>query len=158
MSDMVELDSIDLRILDAFQKNSRIGVEVLAEEAGLSPSAVTRRIARLRKTGVISEEVAILSADKLDIPLTVIVEITMAEKSQDSSKTFHQQIERLPEVTQCYFVTGDCDYVAIIRTRSVAEFDLFAREAFFDNPLVHRYTTRIVMNVIKSTHLVPIKP
>ncbi|MHA7871110.1 MAG: Lrp/AsnC family transcriptional regulator [Hyphococcus sp.] len=154
---VVELDRIDLKILNAVQQDCRIGADTLADMAGLSPSAVQRRLNKLREIGVIQKEVAVLDAEKVGRPLTVIAHVTLESEKMEGALSFRKAMQSLPEVVQCYFVTGDIDYVVIVSVQTMSEYADFQRKAFFDNPHIKYFGSYVSVETVKSTTSLPIR-
>ena len=108
------LDEFDLKLLDAIQRNSRLTADQLAEKICLSPSAVQRRLRRLRECKIIQAEVAIVSPEALGRSLTAIVEVTLDTDRPKVVEEFQKAVQAAPEVMQGYYVTGNADFVLIV--------------------------------------------
>jgi Lrp/AsnC family leucine-responsive transcriptional regulator len=151
----VELDDFDLRILDALQHDSRRTGEQLAELVGLSPAACLRRAQRLRETGAIEREVAILSPAAVGRRLTVVVLITMERERHDTDGAFKRIMRAAPEVMQCYGVTGETDIVLVLTVADMDDYTAFTRRFLFDKP-VKRFETLVVLDRAKFSTAIPI--
>jgi len=153
------MDTADARILEIVQRNNRMPAEKIARQVGLSASAVQRRLQRLRDTGVIEEDVAIVSAEKAGRTLTAIVAVTIGTKpSQRVFGQFQRLAAETPEVQQCYHVTGGGDFVLVIVAADMAEYEKLTRRLFVDNPDVSRFETSVVVKRVKFSTRVPIAP
>jgi Lrp/AsnC family leucine-responsive transcriptional regulator len=153
----LQLDVFDVKILDIIQRNNRLATEQIAEEVGLSPSAVQRRLRRLRKGGVIVADVAILSPEAVGRGVTAIVEVTLEHEHPHILDDFKKSMIATPEVMQCYYVTGNADFVLIITAKDIKDYEAFSYRTFSSNPLVRRFNTSIVMNTVKSGSVVPLE-
>ncbi len=102
----LQLDRIDRQILNILQRNNRISNLQLAEEVSLSPPACLKRVKRLRESGVIEADVAILNSRILGKMLNIIVEVEMIRDQADLADAFMRKMQLADEVTQCYQVTG----------------------------------------------------
>lgn len=153
---MVELDSFDSRLLDLVQRDARANAERLAAEIGLSPAAVQRRLKRLRENGVIAATVAVLAPEAVGRPMTFLVEVQLERESAGLMDAFKRQMQATPEVQQCYYVTGDADFVLVVTARGMADYEAFTRRVFFDNPNIRRFKTSVVMDRVKATLAVPV--
>jgi Lrp/AsnC family transcriptional regulator, leucine-responsive regulatory protein len=110
----MELDDFDQRLLDAVQEDNRRTGEELAGLVGLSPAACLRRLQRLRASGVIAREVAILDPKLAGDRLTMVVLATMHRERPDVFDRFAREMREAPEVTQCYLMTGAVDFVLVV--------------------------------------------
>jgi Lrp/AsnC family leucine-responsive transcriptional regulator len=151
----VELDEFDRRLLDALQQDSRRTGEQLAALVGLSPAACLRRAQRLRETGIIEREIAIVAPAAVGRRLTMVVQVTLEQDQPTTKDEFKRQVRRAPEVMQCYSVTGAIDYILIV---SVADMDAY--EDFIKRPLFERYVRRfetmVVLERVKFETTVPV--
>jgi len=152
----MDFDSFDLKLLCILQINSRRTAEELAEEVGLSPSACLRRVRRLREAGVIEAEVAILAPRKVGRELTMVVQVALERERADIMTAFKTAMRATPEVMQCFYVTGDIDFILILTMPSMEEYECFTDRFFFQNPHVRRFTTLVVMDRVKFGFAVPV--
>lgn len=143
------MDDKDLEILKLMQRNARLTADALSAEVGLSPPAVQKRIKRLRDSGVIEREIAVLSPSKLGRELTVIVEVALVRESRRHLDEFKHRMRNAPAVQQCYYATGGADFILIIVTSGIKEYEKFTQEYFFDESNVSRFTTSVVMDRVK---------
>lgn len=150
------MDQFDRALLRAVQRNARIPAEVLAEDIGLSAASVHRRLKRLRDDGIIQAEVAQLDAKALGFGMTLIVSIEVERERADLLDRFRADMRARPEVQQCYYVTGDADFVLIVKVRDMDDYERFTTEAFFDNSNVRKFTTTVVMSEVKAGMTIPI--
>jgi len=151
------LDEFDLKLLDAIQRNNRLTAAQLAEKVCLSPSAVQRRLHRLRERKVIEAEVAIVSPEALGQSLTAIVEVTLDTDRPKVVEEFQRAIQTAPEVMQAYYVTGNADYILVITARNMADYEAFARRFLSKRPHVKYFRTSIVMRRVKWGMTLPLK-
>lgn len=143
------MDDKDLEILKLMQQNSRLTADVLSTKVGLSAPAVQKRIKRLRDSGVIESEIAVLSPSKLGHEMTVIVEVTLVRENRRYLDEFKQRMRNAPAVQQCYYATGEADFVLIVITTGIKEYEKFTQEYFFDESNVSRFRTSVVMDRVK---------
>jgi Lrp/AsnC family leucine-responsive transcriptional regulator len=154
------MDSFDLKILDIVQRDNRLSTERIAERVGLSPSAVQRRLKRLRDAGVIEAEVAVISPEAVGRTLTAIVGLII-DKERPLSQALSEFKELMlgtPEVMQCYDVTGEFDFIVVITAKDMREYELISRRLFIENPNVRRYKTSLVIRRVKSGAVIPLAP
>ncbi|MES0862732.1 Lrp/AsnC family transcriptional regulator [Ruegeria sp. SCPT10] len=143
------MDDKDLELLALVQKNARQTAESLGLEIGLSTPAVQKRLKKLRETGVIEKEIAVLSPPKLGRELTVIVEVKLVRESRLHLDNFKRLMRNSPAVQQCYYTTGEADFVVIVVVADIKEYEAFTQEYFFDDSNVNGFTSSIVMDRVK---------
>ncbi|MDV7338242.1 Lrp/AsnC family transcriptional regulator [Terasakiella sp. A23] len=151
-----ELDQIDRRLLNLLQQNNRLSAEILAEKVGSSRSSVQRRLKRLRTEGVIEADIAILSSKVLSNKVQAIVDVKLDNVRGDLLDDFRQSMLSLDCVQQCYYVTGEVDFIVILSLDSMQEYDQFTRAHFADAPNVRRYHSSIVADRVKVNLNVPL--
>ena len=143
-------DRQDIQIAAALQHDNRISAEDLARKVGLSPSAVHRRVARLREAGVIKADVSVLDPKALGFAMTFIVEIILEKVRVGEVAAIKKRLKAAPEVQQIYNITGDTDLLLIVLARDVEHFEQISRELFAADPHVRRYKTSVVMDRVKA--------
>ncbi len=152
------MDRIDRKILALYQHDTRRIAESIGAEVGLSAAAVQRRLKRLRETGVIAAEVAVLDSRSVGAVVTCIVLLTMISSAGPAAHLarFKQDMRRLAEVQQCYQVTGTSDLVLIVTASSMEDYGDFARRWFEENRNVIRYETLVVLDRAKVGLSLPV--
>lgn len=152
------MDSFDVKILNIVQRDNRLPAEKIAARIGLSPSSVQRRLKRLRKTGIIEADVAVVSPEAAGRRLTAIVGVTLQQERPlaPDMQEFKKLMLSTPEVMQCYHVTGDSDFIVIITAKDMQEYDALTRRLFVENKSVRRFHTNVVVNRVKSVTVVPL--
>ncbi|MEL6979386.1 MAG: Lrp/AsnC family transcriptional regulator [Pseudomonadota bacterium] len=153
---MEALDSFDLAILRLMQANARLKTEAIAEEVGLSATAVQRRIKRLRDAKIIASEVAVLDAEKLGGLLTAVVGVTLHQGSPDAMASFQKRIQREDAVQQCYWVTGGYDFVLIVTAPRMSDYEALAQSLFIENAAVRRFDTFVALSAPKASLSIPL--
>ncbi|MDT8910222.1 Lrp/AsnC family transcriptional regulator [Amycolatopsis sp. PS_44_ISF1] len=148
-----DLDRLDLAILACLQADARTIAEVIGAKVGLSAAAVQRRIKRLRETGVIEKEVAVLSPRAL---MTFLVMVEMEREHLTVLDGFRRQVLGDDHVQQCYYVTGQADFALVVTCSDMGAFEAFTRRTFFDNPNVRHFTTSVVMDRVKVGLTLPL--
>ncbi len=152
------IDDIDLRILRVLQQDSLIENQALADTIGLSPPACLKRVRRLRSAGVIDRTVSLLSPEALGYPLLTIVRVKLERPTEENMAAFESRVAQLPTIVQCLTVSGDIDYVLLVRSRDVSHYQDFARKMLATAPGIRAYTSEIVLAVNKFTTEIPIEP
>jgi Lrp/AsnC family transcriptional regulator, regulator of ectoine-degradation genes len=152
----MKLDSIDLRILDAVQRDGRITKLKLAETVGLSPTPCWLRLRKLEQAGLIAGYHARLAPRKIAPFATVIVEVTLANHRQADFDRFERAIAACPEVIACWSVGGGVDYFLKVMARDIDAYQRLIDRMLADNIGIDRYFTYIVTRSIKDDGTVPI--
>jgi Lrp/AsnC family leucine-responsive transcriptional regulator len=150
------IDPFDKHILRLLQQNNRLTSDELAEEVGLSASAVQRRLKRLRDEKIIEADVSIISPSVAGIGITCIVDVVLERGNSQALEKFKSSMLRLNEVMQCYFVTGSYDFVMIVNTQTMQQYEEFTKEWLMDNLNVKHFYTHVVMDKVKVGYSVAI--
>ena len=146
-----DLDSFDVAILNLVQEDNQLSSHEIGASVGLSPSAVQRRLRHLRKVGVIMADVALISPAVAGNRVTIIVEVSLEREQLQQRREFERTVGALPEVVQCYYVTGQADYVLILNMTSMEAYGEFTNAVFFANANVKQFSTAVVMTTTKFT-------
>jgi len=152
----LKLDSADLKLLRLIQQDARQPAEVLGEKVGLSTPAAHRRLKRLRDNGIIKKEIAVLDDKKLGYPMTFIIALEVERERIDLMDSLKKELSSLPQVQQCFYVTGEVDFYLIVKTRDMEDYMEFTKLAFFGNTNIRKFRTSVVMNQIKLSLDVPV--
>ncbi|AUQ66127.1 Lrp/AsnC family transcriptional regulator [Phaeobacter inhibens] len=143
------MDEKDIEILRLMQSNAQLTAEALGYEIGLSAPAVQKRLKKLRETGAIEKEIAVLSPSKLGRDMTVIVGVVLERESRMHLDLFKRRMRQAREVQQCYYATGEADFILVIAVKDIKEYEAFTQEYFFDESNVSRFTSSVVMDRVK---------
>ncbi|WP_417472772.1 Lrp/AsnC family transcriptional regulator [Leisingera sp.] len=152
------MDRFDALILNAIQGNARLTAEALSTTVGLSPDACRKRLAKLRASGIIEAEIAILEPKSVGRELLLIVEVSLQNERLADIDDFKARMVAAPEVMQCYYVTGDADFVLILSAESMADYEAFTRRHFFADENVLKFRTSAVMDRVKAGFALPVAP
>lgn len=151
----LDLDKFDLLLLGALQCSNTMPLRELAELVHLSTASVQRRVQRLRDAGVIYADNSIIDPVKVGKVITLLVEVHI-ERAQMLDLESLKKMFSGPEIQQCYYVTGESDFVLILNVADMEEFQEIANGIFYNNPLVKWFRTIVVMDKVKSTLHVPL--
>lgn len=146
---MFEVDDFDLRILRSIQKDARIAQSDLGEHVNLSTAAVNRRLKKLKENGVIKQYTALLDQDALGFGLTIITNVEVESEQIHELEATRRDFVTCPFVQQCYYVTGEWDFVLIFVVQSMNQYNELTRELFFQKPNVKRFKTLVAMSRAK---------
>jgi Lrp/AsnC family leucine-responsive transcriptional regulator len=151
------LDRFDLTILAAVQRNNLQPLREIARSVNLSAPAVARRLQRLRAEGVICQDVSVLDAVAVGRPLTLIVEITVESELIEKLDEARERFLKCPEIQQCYYVTGEADFVLILTLSNMQEYELLTRKLFFAGGNVKHFKTFVAMQRVKVSTSLPLE-
>ena len=122
----MKLDKIDKQILQELQKNARISNIELADKVNLSPTPCARRVKQLEEAGIIKSHRTILDPEVLGLSLTAMVSITIDKHTTDRFEKFEETAAQLPEVMECYVVTGqDSDFLIKVLVKDMRHYEEF---------------------------------
>ena len=149
------LDRQDKRILATLQQDGSVTNLELAEKIGLSPSPCARRVKQLEEAGFINRTVTLLNANKLNLKLTALIQISMDKHTPDRFELFEKEVSQYPEVMECLLITGQsADYqlkVVVADMETYQEFLLNKITRIQGVSDVH--SSFILREVINSTEL-----
>ncbi|MGB0412357.1 MAG: Lrp/AsnC family transcriptional regulator [Pikeienuella sp.] len=148
---MSGLDELDRKILHEVQLNNQLTSAELAERIGLSATSAQRRLNRLRKNGVISQDISVISGTDVGRTLTLIVSVELERDRSNVIDQFKRAVRDEPMVMNAYYVTGDIDFMLVISARDIVEYEAFTRTFFYDNPNIKGFKTTVVMDQIKTS-------
>jgi Lrp/AsnC family leucine-responsive transcriptional regulator len=149
-----KLDNIDCKILNILQKDNLITNLALAEKVSLSAPPCFKRVKRLQELGVIVRNVALVDPFKVGQRLIVFVNVTLEKQREDLLSHFERKMLDQPEVLQCYFVSGDTDYILIINVADMIEYNEFARRVLANEANIKAFRSSFCLNRIKyDTHI-----
>jgi Lrp/AsnC family transcriptional regulator len=153
----MDLDRTDLRILSALQKDASLSTAEIAQRVGLSQSPCWRRINLLEANGVIRKRVALLSRDKVGLDVLVFTHVKLASHGWQSLPKFKQKVVSFPEVVQCFMVIGDFDFILLVATRTINDYNEFIQKRLSQVPGVQAIESRIVLEEAKNTTELPLE-
>lgn len=151
-----ELDSKDRQLLKRLQQDARLSLNALAGHVALSAPAVQRRIRRLRDAGVICGEVVVVDPASVGMPMTFIISVELERERSEQVDSFRRKALEEPLVQQCYYVTGECDFMLIVVAKNMDEFEALTRRMFFDDQNIRRFRTSVVMGKPYKSLAVPV--
>lgn len=150
------LDSFDRKILAIVQRDNLTAQREISQQINLSPAAVHRRIRRLHDNGIITGNVAVVKPAAVGRPLTIIAEVSVDSERESDLDKLKNSFVGSKEVQQCYYVTGDADFVLVINVVDMDDYERLTRRLFFANPNVRRFRTMVAMKVDKASLAVPV--
>lgn len=156
MSPNEKLDKVDLQILRILQENSRLTTKELAAKVSLSSTPVFERLKRLETNGYIKKYIAILDADKLNQGFMVFCKVMLQRVNYDIATEFARIIADIPEVTECYNISGSFDYLLKIHAPDMKYYQSFILNVLGRIEYLASLESVFVMDVIKHEYNVHI--
>jgi len=154
---MKSLDQSDRTILDLLQKNSRVKLETIASETGLSVATIQRRVKHFKSTGVIQHETAVISQEAVGYGMTFLILVELEQEKAHQLDSFRKKVTAEHQVQQCYYITGEADFALVALAKSIEDFEQLTHRLFFDDANVKRFHTSVVMNRTKTGITVPLE-
>jgi Lrp/AsnC family transcriptional regulator, leucine-responsive regulatory protein len=153
----VKLDRTDRTILDVLQRDARTTNAALAERVHLSESACLRRVRALESSGLISGYGARLDQVKAGLPVNVFVSITLDRQDQTDLQAFEAAVRRIPEVMECYLMSGDYDYLLRVAVADTADFERVHSQQLTRLPGVARVHSSFALRVVARLNVLPVR-
>ncbi len=150
------MDEFDLRILRRLQSDGRITNQQLSEEIGLSPSPCLRRVRLLEEHGVITGYVALVSPKAVGLSVTAFVRVRLDQQDDRHLAAFESAVADLPEVMECYLMTGEADYQLRVLVGSLEEFEDFMRHKLTRMNGVAQLTTSFALRPVVYRTALPV--
>lgn len=150
------LDRFDIGLLAALQRNAHSTHQQLGEVVFLSASQVSRRIQRLEAVGLIARTVALLDPTRLGLGVRAISYVTLARHGDEEGSSFERDILDIPEVVECFAVTGESDYILKIFAANLNELSESVLKRLTRLKGVASIRSNIVLQCVKSTTELPL--
>lgn len=150
------LDAIDRRILRALQRDGRLSVVALAEQAGLSATPCQRRVKRLEEAGVIARYAAVVDPARVGLPLQAFVSVALSSHAEEVVEGFHRALAARPEVLAAYATSGEMDYLLHVLAADFEAYAEFALKALLRMPGVKETRSSFVLSALKPPGEVPV--
>ena len=148
----IVLDNIDLQILRALQENARLTTKELAARVHLSTTPVFERQKRLEREGFIRGYVAVLDAEKLGRGFTVFCSVKLKQMTRAVARDFISVIRDIPQVAECYNISGEYDYLLKIQAPDMKYYNEFIINVLGTIDSIGSTLSSFVMDEIKNTH------
>ncbi len=152
----VSMDGIDRKLLRLLQIDGRMSNVDLARAANLSESACLRRTRALEQAGVIGRYAAVIDERAVGLPLSVFVTVTLSSQAESALTAFEQVIAQVPEVAECYLMTGASDYLLRLTVRDVDDLERVHSRELTRIPGVTRISSSIAMRTVVKRAALPV--
>jgi DNA-binding Lrp family transcriptional regulator len=151
------MDRFDRLILEALQRDGRISNKQLAQQVHLSESACLRRVRALEEHGMIERYVAMVSQSKAGMPGDVLVHIGLHREEQSELAAFEEAVRNIPEVMECYLMTGEFDYLLRVVVADMADFERIHKEELTRLPGVARVNSSVAIRTVLKRTALPLR-
>ena len=150
------LDDSDRRILKALQERPELTLRELGEVTGLSHSPCWRRLQRLQEAGAISAKRFVVDPEAIGFEILVFCFVKISHHQRDRLKAFEDAVAKVPEIMQCYSLSGEYDYVLQVIATSVREYEATVKNALVELPNVQSINTSFTLKRVKNSLNVPL--
>ncbi len=152
----MRLSKADQRLLDALQQDATRSQSELAEIAGMSRSSCWRRIRDFEEGGLIKRQVVLLDPRQAGFQIQVLLWVTMTEHTDENRHEFERHVALLPEVTECFSVSGDRDYILHVVVRDMDAYNQFLNAEILKHDAVRSASSTFVLRRVKYTTALPL--
>lgn len=152
LSESFQIDETDHKILELLKLNAKLGTKEIASQVGLTITPTYERIRRLEKRGIIKSYIAVLDKKKQGYALNVLCNVQLKSHAADYLEEFEQAIIHLEEVTDCYHIAGNFDYLLKISIRDMDSYAVFVKEKLAVIPHIATVQSSFVMRVLKEEY------
>ena len=151
------LDKTDLKILRILQENAKITNLQLSAEVGLSPAPTLERVKKLESAKLIRGYYTQLDNEALGIGISAIIQITLTRQVENAISNFKKEINKIPEIMECYQVTGNADYVLIVMLKDIRDFEALISQKLSKMEEIGQMQTMVVLSKPKDSKVLPIE-
>jgi DNA-binding Lrp family transcriptional regulator len=152
-----KLDKIDLKILRILQENSKITNLDLSKKIGLSPAPTLERVKKLENNEVISSYHAIVNPQAMGLNVKTFVLVSLAWQKENALNHFLDKIKEIPEIVECYIITGEADFLIKIVCRDIPTYEQLLFKTLSQIEEIERLKTLMTLSTVKDTKVLPYK-
>lgn len=151
------LDKIDLKILKILQENAKITNLQLSAEIGLSPAPTLERVKKLETAKLIKGYYTQVNEEALGIGIKAIIQITLTRQLENAISNFKKEINKIPEIMECYQVTGNADYILIALLKDIRDFENLISQRLSKVEEIGQMQTMVILSKVKDSKLLPLE-
>lgn len=152
VTESYKLDDKDIEILRALQENARLTNKELASKVHLSTTPTYERVKRLERSGIIEQYATIIDADKVNQGFAVFCSVKLRQINNDRANAFTEMIKSLPEVTECYNISGSFDYLLRVQAPDMRAYQQFLLNALGKHENIASLESTFVMEEVKHQY------
>ena len=149
------LDETDILILRELQDDGHLTIKELSQRVHLSVSPVYERVRRLEREGFIKRYVAVLDPEKLDCGFLAFCYLKMKQHSHENAVQIMERVQNIPEIAECYNISGDFDFLLKIYVRNMKQYQEFVMRILGDTPAIGSLNSSFVLGEVKNSHRLP---
>ena len=149
------LDETDILILRELQDDGHLTIKELSQRVHLSVSPVYERVRRLGREGFIKRYVAVLDPEKLDCGFLAFCYLKMKQHSHENAVQIMERVQNIPEIAECYNISGDYDFLLKIYVRNMKQYQEFVMRILGDIPAIGSLNSSFVLGEVKNSHRLP---
>ena len=154
----MNLSRTDRRLLNELQLDATRNQTELAEIVGMSRTSCWRRIREFEEAGLIERQVALLDPKQAGLNIQVLLLVTMTEHTDENRQSFETHVSSLREVTECFSVSGDRDYVLHVVVSDMDSYNDFLNSSILKHAAVRSASSTFVLRRVKYSTVLPIDP
>ena len=158
MDEQYSPDAFDLKILAELQRDAGQSMQELGDKVGLSHTPCWRRVKRLEEQGVIRRRVTLLNAEQLRVSVNVFVNVTLRRHQENALNRFEDAVVDVPEVVECYTVSGDTDFLLRVLVEDVTAYERLLKHTLVHLPEVGNLSSTFALRQVKYTTELPLHP
>ena len=151
-----KLDRLDRQLLACLQEDNLLTADQYAERVGRSPSAVARRLRRLRASGDVAADVSVISEEAAGKPLSALIHVQLERHATQEVDRLRRRLVASPHVQICLDVAGSFDIILLVVARDMRAYNEFADASLEEHPAVRRFETTFVKRRVKATLAFPL--
>lgn len=156
MNSTIQLDEYDKKIVELLQQDSSISNIDLSKKIGLAPSSCLLRVKNLKEQKVLKQFTAVVDEKLLGFEITCFAKIYMHPLNRETSSQFIEEARKIPEIIECYTITGDAAFLLKIVAKSFQYYRDFVFDKLLNVPYVSNIDTSIVVGSEKNTSFIPL--
>lgn len=149
------LDETDILILRELQDDGHLTIKELSQRVHLSVSPVYERVRRLEREGFIKRYLAVLDPEKLDCGFLAFCYLKMKQHSHENAVQIMERVQNIPEIAECYNISGDFDFLLKIYVRNMKQYQEFVMRILGDIPAIGSLNSSFVLGEVKNSHRLP---
>ena len=149
------MDAIDIKLLELLQQNAELTIQELSKEVHLSTTPCWKRINQLKNNGYINKTVSLVDRKRVGVKVTAMVSIKVNNHNQERISIFAKTIQDIPEVIECYRMSGETDYLLKVVVSDIESYDIFYKN-LIEKVQFLKVTSNFAIEEIKSTTEIPL--
>lgn len=152
-----KLDKIDLKILKILQENSKITNLDLSKKIGLSPAPTLERVKKLEQSEIIESYHAQVNPQSIGLNVKTFVLVSLAWQKEKALDNFLEKIREIDEITECYIITGDADFIMKIVCQDIPTYEKLLFKTLSQIDEIERLRTLMTLSTVKDSKVLPFK-